>query len=578
MDIFRLLSRGANIKKSATNKKYINNIRDEKPSNNSTEESRLESTIDKELDFFHTLKKKLKLLDMGKNEADNKDNEKEESDSDSDDNDDDEPQEEDDIYDTNIFSEENIEKAKQLRKSRKVKITGEDIPLPLFNFEDLVKRYGILASNGRLLENLMELGFVNPTPIQSESIPMILNHRDLLACSPTGSGKTLSFLIPVLISILQKESGRKNTKLQHKNQVIIITPTKDLATQIHQEALKLTKGLNLSINVKLLNKNTANKFKTDLIKPDKFDLLISTPLRLNELLSVGKLSIENLKTVIFDEADKLFDKDFVSQVDTLLDNFGSEKLNQLQKIMFSATIPSHVEEICESLMNVDYIRLIIGNKQAANLNIEQKLVFCGNEQGKLLEIRNMILNSEFKPPIIIFLQSIIRAKALYHELLYDNLKVDAIHSERTPAQRNQVINDFKQGKVWCLICTDVLARGIDFKNVNIIINYDVPKSSSDYIHRIGRTGRNGNMGKAYTFYTKEDTVALKSIVNVVKQSNNNLESWMDDLTKISKKEKKNLKYKQIQREKISTVPKIVSQKRKRRQQMINDSKKRSKNS
>ena len=151
----------------------------------------------------------------------------------------------------------------------------------------------------------------------------------------------------------------------------------------------------------------------------------------------------------------------------------------------------------------DPLRIIIGHKEAASNTIDQKLVFTGNEQGKLLAIRQMIQQGEFKPPIIIFYNQSLELKALFHELLYDRLNVDVIHAERTPKQREEVIKRFKNGDIWVLITTDVLARGVDFKGVNLVINYDVPQSAQAYVHRIGRTGRGGKAGKAVTFSPKK---------------------------------------------------------------------------
>ncbi|GMF03853.1 unnamed protein product [[Candida] boidinii] len=223
------------------------------------------------------------------------------------------------------------------------------------------------------------------------------------------------------------------------------------------------------------------------------------------------------------------------------------------------------------------LRVIIGRKEAANTNIDQKLVFCGNEHGKLLAIRELIQKGEFKPPVIIFLQSIVRAKSLFHELLYDRLNVDVIHAERTQKQREMIIENFKNGKLWVLICTDVLARGVDFKGINVVINYDVPISAQSYVHRIGRTGRANRKGKAITFYTKEDILAIKPIVNVMKQSGSieGLPEWLNnDLSKLTKKEKERIKKAPIDRKQISTVPGVVRKKRKLRKEMIEASKKR----
>ena len=225
---------------------------------------------------------------------------------------------------------------------------------------------------------------------------------------------------------------------------------------------------------------------------------------------------------------------------------------------------------------LDPVRVIIGHKEAANANIEQKLVFCGNEEGKLIAIRQLVQESEFKPPIIIFLESITRAKALYHELMYDRMNVDVIHAERTPMQREKIIERFKSGDLWCLICTDVLARGIDFKGVNLVINYDVPRTAQAYVHRIGRTGRGGRSGKAITFYTKQDSLAIKPIINVMKQSGCEVAGWMDKISKITKKEKEAIKRGKAhtERKQISTVPKMDILKKKRKREMVQASKRR----
>lgn len=284
------------------------------------------------------------------------------------------------------------------------------------------------------------------------------------------------------------------------------------------------------------------------------------------------LDLSNVRHIVFDEADKLFDKTFVEQTDEILSACSDPRL---RKSMFSATIPSNVEEIAQSIMT-DPVRVIIGHKEGANANIDQRLVFCGSEEGKLIAVRQMVQDGEFKPPIIIFLESIARAKALYHELMYDGLNVDVLHAERTQQQRDKIIESFKSGDLWCLICTDVLARGVDFKGVNLVINYDVPTTAQAYVHRIGRTGRNNRQGRAVTFYTKLDTLTIKPIINVMKQSGCEVAEWMDGLSKMSKKEKETLKKgkSRIERKPISTVLRIDKMKRKRKQSMINASKKR----
>lgn len=543
MDIFRVLTRGASINKKANQKGKTVDYSTADTDNDKVDNKQVEKQLNRELDFFRnkkivskveTAKAKLEDSVEDSHQQDNNDDVTEVA------------------YDVKITTKE---QASALRKSYKGNITGEDIPLPIGSFEDLISRFSL---DKRLLNNLIENHFTEPTPIQCEAIPLCLNGRDLLACAPTGSGKTLAFLIPLLQQIIEEKnfSGVKG---------LIISPTKELATQIFNECVKLSKRIYLDkkrpLQVAILSKSLGAKLRNKVISDKKYDLIISTPLRLIDVVKNEALDLSNVKHLIFDEADKLFDKTFIEQTDDILNSCTDPSM---RKSMFSATIPSSVEETANSIMN-DPVRVIIGHKEAANTNIEQKLIFCGNEEGKLIAIRQLVQQGEFKPPIIIFLESIARAKALYHELMYDRINVDVIHAERTAIQREKIIERFKTGELWCLICTDVLARGIDFKGVNLVINYDVPTTAQAYVHRIGRTGRGGRSGKAVTLYTKLDSVAIKPIINVMKQSGCEVEGWMNNISKITKREKEAIKKGKShkERDQISTVPKVERLKRKR---------------
>lgn len=176
--------------------------------------------------------------------------------------------------------------------------------------------------------------------------------------------------------------------------------------------------------------------------------------------------------------------------------------------------------------------------------------------------------------MLIFVQSIERAQELFHELVYDSINVDCIHSERTAAQRDLIVQNFRTGKTWVLICTELMGRGIDFKGVKLVINYDFPQSSASYIHRIGRTGRAGSQGKAVTYFTKDDLPYLKSIVNVMKDSGCDVPEWMLLLKKPTKNLKKNVKQRPVEREAIKTSLKMDENKRKKKTAMVEASKRR----
>lgn len=532
MDIFRILSRGAALKRSSNSDP---GVKSESQNATKDKQNSLLRQVEKETDFFNTRKHTEVTKDI-----------------------EDEAQDEA-VPPPKIATEED---AAKLRKQNKVNVSGTDIPLPIGSFEDLIARCNL---NRKLLANLIASGYSEPTAIQCEAIPASAEGRDLIACAPTGSGKTLAYLIPMAQALISSPKT-KNYGIRG----VVIAPTNELATQIYQTLAPMCRGSNL--NVTLLSKQVASKISSSIISANKFDVLICTPLRLIDLVKKEQVDLSKVEHLVIDEADKLFDHGFVEQTDEILSHC---TLPTRRTSMFSATIPSGVEEMANSIMK-DQIRIIVGHKEGASTSIDQKLVFTGNEEGKLLAIRQMVQQGEFKPPIIIFLQSIPRAKALFHELIYDKLNVEVIHAERTPKQREEAIRRFKNGDAWVLITTDVLARGVDFKGVNLVINYDVPQTSQAYVHRIGRTGRGGKEGKAVTFFTKEDKLAIKPVLNVMKQSgcHEGYSEWMESMEKLTKKEKQQIKQHEIKRKKISTVPQVVSKKRKQRKEMIEASKRR----
>ena len=345
MDIFRVLSRGANVKKN--DKKVGKDVDFSMVENKNKEDDK---NLSKELDFFHNKRIVKKVEDSKKTEEESFENQVHSL-------------VENEIGQPKIS---NAEEAMALRKSYKSNVTGEDIPLPIGSFEDLITRFQF---DKRLLNNLIENHFTEPTPIQSEGIPLALNNRDIVACAPTGSGKTLAFLIPLLQQIIS--DGKDSNGLKG----LIISPTKELANQIFIECSKLAQKVFLDrkrpLQVALLSKSLNAKLKNKVVSDKKYDILVTTPLRLIDVVKNEALDLSGVKHIIFDEADKLFDKTFVEQTDDILSSCNNPKL---RKSMFSATIPSNVEEIANSIM-MDPVRVIIGHKDAANANIKQDVIF-----------------------------------------------------------------------------------------------------------------------------------------------------------------------------------------------------------
>ncbi|KAJ3193598.1 RNA-dependent ATPase rok1 [Irineochytrium annulatum] len=429
------------------------------------------------------------------------------------------------------FSSE--EEVAAFRKAKRIGVQGTDVPHPSTTFSALFDRFRFPEY---IRENIEGRGYPSPTPVQMQTIPIALHDREVMAIAPTGSGKTMAFTLPILYDLKDPAKGQPARAL-------IISPTRELAVQIYREISDLLKGKGFKICV--LSKSHLAGPASGVVN---YDIIITTPLRL--VHSLSSISLTNVRHLILDEADKLLELGFLEQMD---DIFAACTNEGLKKSLFSATMPSSIETLARTFMK-DPIRVIIGQANSATDTITQKLTFVGEESGKLIEVRQMIRNG-LKPPVLVFVQSIDRAKELFHELIYDGIHVDVMHSERSKPQRDKTMDAFRSGKTWVLIATDLMARGIDFKGVALVINYDFPQSVQSYIHRIGRTGRAGRPGSAVTFFTKSDAPYLKIVVNVMRQSGCEVPEWMLNVANPSKNLRKQLKNKAIDRDRIDTTPK-----------------------
>ncbi|KAI0989023.1 hypothetical protein GJ496_005480, partial [Pomphorhynchus laevis] len=229
---------------------------------------------------------------------------------------------------------------------------------------------------------------------------------------------------------------------------------------------------------------------------------------------------------------------------------------KLNMAMFSATYANDVEQWCK-LNITDLVQVTIGQRNVAVDSVEQKLIYAGNEEGKMIGLRNLFFEG-LQSPILIFVQTKQRAADLFKELLYDGYMVASIHSNLTQSQRDKVMDAFESGKIWVLICTDLFGRGLDFKEIRVVINYDLPDSAVTYIHRIGRTGRAGEKGKAFTFFTDSDIPRMRSIANVVKQSGAFVPDYLLRIKKLSKASERKVF------RKARATDKILKQKREKR--------------
>ncbi|KFZ54321.1 putative ATP-dependent RNA helicase DDX52, partial [Podiceps cristatus] len=443
------------------------------------------------------------------------------------------------------------EKINRFRNKHKINIQGTDLPDPVATFDQLQKEYKI---HPKILENIQAAGFQVPTPIQMQAIPVMLHGRELLASAPTGSGKTLAFCIPLLAHL--KQPRNKGFR------ALIISPTRELASQTHRELVRLAEGTGFRVHMIHKAAEAAKKFGPKSSK--KFDILVTTPNRLIYLLKQDPPAIDltSVEWLVVDESDKLFEDGKSGFRDQLASIFLACTSHVVRRALFSATFAHDVEEWCK--LNLDSVVLVsVGARNSAAETVEQELLFVGSENGKLTAMRELVKKG-FAPPVLVFVQSIERAKELFHELIYEGINVDVIHADKTQQQRDNVVRSFRAGKIWVLICSALLARGIDFKGVNMVINYDLPTSAVEYIHRIGRTGRAGHTGKAVTFFTEDDKPLLRSIASVIQRAGCPVPDYIKHLPKLQSKQKKKFIKKPLTRESICTTPQCFLKKAKRK--------------
>ncbi|BFZ07090.1 hypothetical protein BsWGS_10129 [Bradybaena similaris] len=430
----------------------------------------------------------------------------------------------------------NEEQMRHLKNKYHIHANGTDVPDPLRSFEELNTQYSVADV---ILHNIHSQGYKEPTGIQRQAIPVLLQGRDLMACAPTGSGKTAAFIIPILHQLREARSDGFRA--------LVLAPTRELAKQILREFRKLSKGLGLRSCYIEKESTVLKKSK------ENFDILVTTPNRLVFMLQQEPplVDVSNVEWLVVDESDKLFEagkRGFRDQLGAIYKACSSSKVH---RAMFSATFAQDVEEWCK--LNLDnVIHVYIGAKNTAINTVQQKLVFTGDEDGKLIAFRNLV-HEGISPPVLVFVQSKERAKHLYTELMYDAINIDVIHSDRPQVQRDEVIKKFRTGQIWVLICTELLGRGIDFKGVNLVINYDFPLTAISYIHRIGRTGRAGRQGKAVTFFTESDKVYLRSIANMIRQAGCPVPEYMIAIKKPGRRERSKLANHVPERKNILTM-------------------------
>lgn len=487
------------------------------------------------------------------------------------------------------------------------------LPQPLSSFDELGSRYGVgqqlvknVVDQGYKTPTEVQMAAL-PLLLEHEQRYMSLTYDhsprrqdrnacgiDLLSVAPTGSGKTLAFMIPLIDRVRRRK--RQDAPSEKHTSAVILAPTKELAAQIVNEGRKLS--VNTAVRVTQMRKgmrlgheqadDSASNGETgpahghlhDNSTVVKADIIVSTPGVLQSAVrgSSGMDHLAQVEHLVLDEADVLLDPLFKEQTRDIWNGLTHP---ELRISMWSATMGSNVEELArstitarmrqlqherdENFAEAPLVRLIVGLKDSAAPNVEHKLLYAASEQGKLMGLRQLLhptssshnAGPTLRPPFLVFTQTIERAIALHSELRYDIpaeaggiSRIAVLHADLSTPTRDDVMTRFRKGSIWVLITTDLLSRGVDFRGVNGVVNYDIPGSSAAYIHRIGRTGRAGREGGvAVTLYSKEDMPYLKHIANVIAMAQrqrgeeaSDMQKWLlDALPKLSKNEKQALR-------------------------------------
>lgn len=351
-----------------------------------------------------------------------------------------------------------------------------------------------------ILKALEEKEYSTPTPIQQQAIPQASIGKDLLGIAQTGTGKTAAFAIPIIIQLINNINFRSTGK-NRPIRALILTPTRELAIQIEESFTDYSKYTDLRHAVIFGGVKQAGQVKQ---LRQGIDILTATPGRLLDLISQGLVSLNGIQHFVLDEADRMLDMGFIHDIRRILPMLPQKK----QTMLFSATMPSEIATISKKLLHSP-VRIEVTPESSVVDAIEQRV--CYVEREKKIDTLVNLLNGEKEERILIFSRTKHGADKIARKLNKQKIACDAIHGNKSQNARQRALNDFKSGKKNVIIATDIAARGIDIQDLGVVVNYDLPDVPETYVHRIGRTGRAGHSGCAFTFCTEDEIPMIRRI-------------------------------------------------------------------
>lgn len=359
-----------------------------------------------------------------------------------------------------------------------------------------------LGLKPEILKSVSYKGYSVATPIQAQSIPAILEGKDLLGGAQTGTGKTAAFALPILNNLSEKQAFSKYPR------ALVLTPTRELADQVGESFTEYGKFVRLK-SVKIYGGvNIKNQIKE---LRNSSDIVIATPGRLLDLLNQNHIELSQIEILVLDEADRMLDMGFIRDIKKII----SYLPEQRQNLLFSATYSNDIKKLASGILK-NPVSVEVARRNTAAEKVKQKIHMIAQNQKRHLLAHLVKEESWFQ--VLVFVRTKHGANRLSSQLLKAGISTSSIHGDKSQGARTKALNDFKAGKLQALVATDVAARGIDMENLSHVVNFDLPQTPEDYVHRIGRTGRAGKSGTAISFVSPDEKKQLFQIERLLKKS------------------------------------------------------------
>ncbi|XP_074284449.1 DEAD-box ATP-dependent RNA helicase 35-like [Silene latifolia] len=396
----------------------------------------------------------------------------------------------------------------RLRKQWCISVNGDDCPPPIQSFRDM-------RLPEPILRKLKEKGIEKPTSIQVQGLPVVLSGRDMIGIAYTGSGKTLVFVLPLIMAALQEELMMPVVHGEGPFG-LIVCPSRELARQTYEVIEEFSDSLRDAgypeIRRVLCTGGVDIRTQVDIIKKG-VHIVVATPGRLKDLLTKKRMNLDNCRYLCLDEADRLIDRGFEDEIREMFSYFKAQR----QTVLFSATMPSEIQNFARSAL-VKPIVVNVGRAGTANRDVIQEVEYV-KQESKFIHLLECLQRTP--PPVIVFCENKTGVNHIHEYLLIKGVEAVALHSDKDQEDRDYVIKSFKSGKKDVLVATDAASKGLDFPDIQHVINYDMPAQIENYVHRIGRTGRRGKKGLATTFINKDQSettlLDLKHLLQEAKQ-------------------------------------------------------------